>query len=172
MTTLSRWASSSLELTPEQLPNYQISIISIFVLSLCTLIFYLIISNNSHAAGATLIIHAKTDSVPRFAPQNAQKTHFFHFLLGFVVVCLWLGALVTWSVSLGSVESSLRNDAMIHGLLTSHVILLYVLLAKKTRNAGGDWSVEGSIGLALWFFYAGMLFGTLGFARIRRETEV
>ncbi|CZR69932.1 uncharacterized protein PAC_19833 [Phialocephala subalpina] len=172
MDVLSRW-TTSLALTPEQLVTYQVSLISLFILPLCTLIFYLIISSSSHGVDAIPSTGTNINSVPRSVSQNAFRVPFFDFLLGTVILFLWLGALITWSLSLGSVSPVLRNNALLYGVLAANAVPLYLLFVKRTTMGGSGCSLEGLIGLMLWPLYAGMLMGTLGFgSELRRSSEM
>jgi hypothetical protein len=149
------WPTVPSVVPPEQVHTYQTALISLLILPLCTLILHHIVSTYSHADTH----NTNTDNAPR---DEAQQLSFFAFLVGFVTVILWLGALTTWSISLASVSPVLRNNALLYGILASNALPLCLLFVKRTTISSSGWSLESLIGLMLWPMYLGMLIGTFG----------
>jgi hypothetical protein len=149
------WPTLPLVVPREQVHTYQMALVSLLILPPCTLILHLIISTNSHADTH----NTNTDSAPR---PEVQRLSFFAFLVGFLVIILWFGALTTWSISLGSVSPVLRNNALLYGILGANALPLCLLFFKRTIIGRSEWSLESLVGLMLWPMYTGMLIGTLG----------
>lgn len=155
MEALSRWQAS------EQFPAFQISLISLLVVALCSIVLHRIVSPSSHTtptarpdvqAGA----NAKTNADNAF-PLTAQRVSFFNFMLGTVCSVLCIGALFVWCISLGYVSPVLRNYALLSGLCLSVVVVSW----KQFTGDANKQSVEDLLALIAVPLYAGMFFGTL-----------
>lgn len=128
-------------LTAQQNESWQLAIIGLFLMTLSTLFVHALFTFR----------HRGTSNKP---PLGAGEMSEFELLAGIVIVFLWIGAFLEWSFCLGAVSRSLRNAALLYGVVAANGGVVYVLL----RWEGA--SPHLYMAFTLWPMYLGMLLGS------------
>ena len=127
-------------LTIEQQESWQLALVSLFVLSLSTLLCQALLRAPDQEPGTQL----------------SRDREFFTSLGFFVVFLLWIGAFLGWILCLGAVSGSSRNIALLYGVTAANGGVVYLL----ARKQGGSATLQSYIFATFWPMYLGMMLGT------------
>ncbi|KIM98536.1 hypothetical protein OIDMADRAFT_147038 [Oidiodendron maius Zn] len=128
-------------LTIQQQESWQLALVSLFILSLSTLLCQALLRAPDQEPGT----------------QPSRDKEFFTALGLFVLLLLWIGAFLGWILCLGAVSGSSRNVALLYGVTAANGGVVYLL----TRKQEGSATLQSYISAMFWPMYLGMMLGTI-----------
>jgi hypothetical protein len=135
-------------LTTQQKESWQLALINLFLMSLCTLLCQVLAAFSESRGWVVILDNPEGIGFPGNWIAN--------FLTVIVFPALWVGPFLWWISYLGAVLESSRNIALLYGIIAVNGGLVYLLTSKQRESA----TLRSYVYVTLWPMFLGFMLGS------------